>query len=317
MGQNISTLIADIGGTNIRFALAVEREMIGAVWQRPCADFADLYAAVQAYLNDLSPSQRPTRAAFAVACPVQGDNITLTNLAWSFSTEEVRTQFGFTSLELVNDFAAIAYAIPHLQSGDLRQVGGGNVCAGLPIGVLGPGTGLGVTALVEKPSGTVVFETEGGHVTLPASNDFEAKVIAALRQRFGHVSAERVLSGPGLVNLYQVLADLEGIHATDGEPQNITATALSDPNSLEARVVQIFSTFLGTVAADLALSLGARGGIYIAGGIVKILGPAFDVSSFRPQFENKGRFAQYLSDIPTFVITHPNPALLGLAKHCG
>jgi len=306
-------LISDIGATHVRFALLSVDGAPRDVAVLTCADYPDLLSAARAYLNDAPAGNQAKRGAFAIACPVKGDRVRMTNMDWAFSIDELRRQLRFDSLDVINDFAAIAHAAPHLSYKDRRQVGGGVPQADAPIGVVGPGTGLGVSALIPSNGANVALQTEGGHVTLAATDDDEARVIHALRQRFGHVSAERALSGPGLVNLYETLAALDGVTAEPLKPEQVSAQGLSNPASSCGKAVEMFCAMLGTVTADLALSLGAHGGIYIAGGIVAKLGDAFERSRFRQRFEAKGRFSAYLADIPTYVITHPHPAFLGLS----
>lgn len=313
-----SVLIADLGGTNIRLALAgrgtAPGDRFSNVAVRRCAEFPNLAAAISAYLETLPAGARPTRGAIAVACPVTGDEVRLTNLDWRFSVAGLQRDLAFERLDVINDFAAIAYAVPHLGTGGCRQVGGGAPADQAPIGVIGPGTGLGVTGLIRTEAGATALETEGGHVTLPAMDAEEAEIIGVLRQRFGHVSAERALSGPGLVNVYQALSVIAGREPGQPTPDEITSAAHADPGSVYGHTVEMFCRLLGTVASDLALSLGARGGVYIASGIVGKLGPAFDNSGFRARFEDKGRFSEYLAAIPTFVVTEDLPALRGLAE---
>ncbi len=305
-------LIGDIGGTHARFALSVGNGTLENVTVLTCDNFPDLYSAIEAYLAQTPANILPARGALAVACPVSGDHVSMTNRDWSFSTDALRRRLGFDTLTIVNDFAAVAAAIPELTKDDCLQAGGGTASMHAPIAVLGPGTGLGVAALVPHGRGWIPLATEGGHVTLAAANDHEAEILAALRRRFGHVSAERVLSGPGLVNLYEAVAGIKGRKPALLSPEEVTGQGLAgvDPSCTEA--VDLFCDFLGTVASDLALSLGARGGVYIAGGIVPALGEAFIHSGFRNRFEEKGRFSDYLKAIPTLVIVNPNPALIGL-----
>ena len=308
------SLLADIGGTNARFALAHAGAAPGAVAVLPCDGFAGLAEAAEAYLETANPPVRPARAAVAVASPVTGDEVTLTNRRWSFSVAAMRERLRLERLWVVNDFAAIARAIPHLGPGDRAAVGGGEPAPGAPVAVLGPGTGLGVSALVpDRAGGWLPLATEGGHVTLPATDAREMAVIDYLRGRYEHVSAERALSGPGLVNLYEALARIAGRDAETLEPSEITARALLGDDALCVDAVALFCCFLGTVAGDLALTLGARGGVWIAGGIVPRLGDAFARSPFRARFEAKGRFTPYMKAIPTYVVTHKYPAFPGLA----
>ena len=306
-------LVADIGGTNARFALLDAQDRPDCVRVLPCADFPDIEAAIEAYLAGMG-GPRPAEAAIAIANPVTGDQITMTNHHWSFSVRALKTRLGLDRLVVLNDFAALAMALPALPRHDLVQVGGGTAVEGEPIGVIGPGTGLGVAGLVPANGYWLPLPGEGGHVTLAAANDFEATVIAMLRQRFGHVSAERVLSGPGLVALYQTLGALHQAPIAALGPAELTRRARDGGDALCRETLTMFCAMLGTVAGNLALTLGARGGIYLGGGILPQLGPFFEQSPFRARFEDKGRFAAYLAPVPCFVIHAAEPALLGSAR---
>ena len=310
--RGFPALIADIGGTNARFALADSDQRISAERVLRCADYSDLVQAAAAYLHDM-PGPRPRRAAVAVATPVTGDWIQFTNSPWSFSTEAVRRALGLERLLILNDFTALARALPLLEPDERRAVGGGIAVAEAPIGLIGPGTGLGVSGLVWSGSHWIPLQTEGGHVTFSACDEREWAIRQILRRRFGHVSPERLLAGPGWVEVYTALAELEGWKAEDLTPGEITRRALAGtcPHCLE--VQELFCAALGTAAGNLAITLGARGGVYIGGGIVPRLGDFFDRSAFRARFEAKGRFSDYLAAIPTWVITAAHPALRGAA----
>ena len=214
---------------------------------------------------------------------------------------------------MLNDFTALALALPHLAAEHRLQVGGGGPAVGAPLGVLGPGSGLGVSGLIPAGAGWIPLAGEGGHATMAPATDREGAVLDRMRRHFDHVSAERVLSGPGLVNLYNTLAALDGVPS-----RGYTATQIADPemgtaDRICAESTTLFCAMLGTMAGNLALTLGARGGIYIGGGIVPRLGQRFAESPFRARFEAKGRFSPYLAAIPTYVVTHPLPAFLGCA----
>ena len=214
------------------------------------------------------------------------------------------------SLEVVNDFTAMALSVPRLEAGDKRAIGGGEPRPRTPVAVLGPGTGLGVSGLVPAgDGGWIPLVTEGGHATLAAADARERAVVAALARRYGHVSIERAVSGGGIVNLARAIAEIDGGPAPPGDPALIAAAAHTDP--LAGQALDMFASMLGTAASNLGL--GARGGVYIGGGIVPRLGSAFPDSRFRARFEDKGRYRGYLSAIPTYVITQPEPALLGQA----
>lgn len=306
-------LIADIGGTNARFAL-VDPDGLKTVQPLvlACADFPGPAEAALAYLERVMPTKTPDRAAFDVACPVIGDQISLTNHPWSFSIRDVQDRLRLSSLKVVNDFTAVALSVPLLTDADQVTVGGGDPVEDTPIAVLGAGTGLGVSALIPHSGRWEALATEGGHVTMAAATEREAAVLAWLRGRFGHVSAERVLSGPGIVNLHAALRGLAGqTEEEDITPSEVSRRALSgDP--LEREVLDMFFAMLGTIAGNLAISLGAMGGVVIAGGIVPKLLPTFLASGFYPRFIDKGRFRSYLEKIPVKVTIHPYPAFLGL-----
>ncbi len=312
-------LVGDIGATNARFALVDAEGKFDRTRVLVCDDHPTIEDAIAAYLGAEPQdaehgSRHPFSAALAVASPIIGDQVALTNHPWAFSITALRQHFGFERLLVVNDFMANALAVPHLAAADQSPIGEGSAIAGAPIGIIGPGSGLGVGALVpDGRAGWLAIPGEGGHVTMAPASPRESLVLDRMRRRFDHVSAERVVSGPGLVNLYNTLAEIDGVPAAPYSPAQIAdpSTCASDPLCREAR--DMFCAMLGTVAGNLALTLGARGGIYIAGGIVPRLGPAFAASGFRRRFEEKGRFSAYLAAIPTFVITHPHPAFLGLA----
>jgi glucokinase len=305
-------LVGDVGATNARFALVRRDGTLTDARNYIVSEYPTLLEAIEAFLSR-EAMRWPTRAALAVASPISGDTVTLTNHPWSFSREALRQSLKLERLRVVNDFAANAISIPCLSANDLQPVGGGDPAPSAPIGVIGPGSGLGVSGLIPAPSGWTALQSEGGHVTMAPVDDRESRVLEILRKRYGHVSAERVLSGPGLSNLYDALRSLSGT-ATSSRP----SAWISDPNtwdedSVAREATAMFCAMLGSVAGNLALTLGAQGGIYIAGGIVPKLGAFFAASDFRERFESKGRFRDYLAQIPTYVITHPAPALLGAA----
>jgi len=306
-------LVADIGATNARFGLVSPKGAILRTRTLAVANHPSIADAITAYLGEHGTLPMPRQAALAIASAITGDRVAMTNHPWSFSISALRTQLGLARLEVINDFTALAMALPHLSPEDRHPLGGGTAVAGTPIGVLGPGSGLGVSGLIPSGRGWIPLSGEGGHATMAPATDRESAVVDRMRQHFDHVSAERVLSGPGLVNLYNALATL------DGEPsRGYTAAQVTDPeigaaDPLCAEATALFCAMLGTMAGNLALTLGARGGIYIGGGIVPRLGQRFAQSSFRARFEAKGRFSEYLAAIPTWVVTHPLPAFLGCA----
>ncbi|MCC8988988.1 MAG: glucokinase, partial [Candidatus Contendobacter sp.] len=286
-------LVADIGGTNARFALIDANRQPYAEQILPCAAFPDLTAAAQAYLAAVG-EPRPTQAAIAVATPISGDWIQFTNSNWSFSTEAVGRALDLERLLILNDFTALALALPLLNPDERRAVGGGTAVEEAPIGLLGPGTGLGVSGLVWSGERWIPLQSEGGHVTFSPVDQREWAVAQIMQRRFGHASPERLLSGPGLVNLYTALAEVEGWPAEALDPAAITDRALAGSCSHCRDVLEIFCGALGTAAGNLAITLGAQGGVYIGGGIAPRLGEFFDRSPFRARFEAKGRFSNYL-----------------------
>jgi glucokinase len=313
MSTDSPRLIADIGGTNARFALVREDARPYAERVLACLDYPTLKTAIAAYLRNV-PESHPKQAALAVAMPITGDQVTFTNNPrWSFSIRELREALGLERLLLVNDFTALALVLPYLEAQELRQTGGGAAVAEAAIGLLGPGTGLGVSGLVWSDVRWIPLQSEGGHVAFAPTTEREWKIICLLREQFGHVSAERLLSGPGLVNIYRAVAVLEGAVAEGLSPAQVTERALARRCPLCVETLEIFCAGLGSVAGNLAITLGAKGGVYIGGGIVPRLGDFFEKSAFRTRFEEMGRFKSYMAGIPTYVITAVNPALRGVA----
>ena len=308
-------LVADIGGTNARFALVApgsthpqhKRTLL-------CADFPGPVEAVRHYLAQFDDAV-VDEAAFDVATGITGDEIALTNGPWRFSIAATREALKLSRLDVTNDFTALALGVPLLAPAEKRQVGAGTPVAGAAMGVIGPGTGLGVSGLLPLPGRWIPIQGEGGHTALSPMNEREDAVLRVLRRRFGgHVSTERVVSGPGLVNLYRALCDIEQAAPSFSAPEQITQQALSGADEHCMQALDLFCAMLGTAAGNLAAILGARGGIYIGGGIVPRLGEYFfDRSPFRARFEDKGRFHSYIRSIPTYVILADTLALRGLA----
>ncbi len=295
-------LVADIGGTNARLGwVASDGAAVSNVESYPCADHAGPAEVAEHYLRE-HRLPRPAAAAVGIATPVLGDSVSMTNLAWTFSIGNLQQRLGVERLQVLNDFAALALGLPSATAAELRQIGVGSPAEGAALALIGPGTGLGVSGLLRTPDGVVPVVGEGGHVSLSAADAEEERVIALLRRRFGHVSAERVLSGAGLANLHRALSELrrQPVEALDAASIAERACSGSDPLCREA--LDRFFAFLGSVAGNLALSLGARGGVFIAGGIVPRLGRAIDASSFRERFEAKGRFRDYLAAVPTWLV---------------
>ncbi len=309
-------LVGDIGGTNVRLGVADisgTTPLVSAPKTYPRTQFTSFYDLVDHYLRE-TEVRFPLSIVVAVAGPIQNGEVRLTNGQWSISEEALRRK-GFSFARLINDYAALAYAVDHLKDEDLAVIGGQQ--AGIPgetVGVLGAGTGLGVAALVRDLGVSCVMVTEGGHIAFAPVDEVEFDILRQLSQRFGRVSVERVLSGPGLVNIHWALERLKGKEGEQLTPEEITrrAVAKSDPLCVEA--LDRFCGIYGRVAGDLALAFGARGGMYLGGGIAPRLLGQLNAGTFRRCFEDKGRFAGYLAIIPTKVIMHPYAALLGSAE---
>jgi glucokinase len=308
-------LLADVGGTNARFALESAPGQIALIQVLPCAGYATLADAVRAYLSApaLAAAGTVRHAAIAIANPVTGDAVRMTNHHWEFSIAALQKECGFDTLLVVNDFSALACALPHLSAQQKHQVGGGAARAHSALGLIGAGTGLGVSGLIPAGRGWSALQSEGGHVTFSPANETEIAILRFAWTEFAHVSAERLLSGPGIELICRALASHSGRPDDKLGAADIVARALSGDCALCDQVVEAFCGMLGTVAGNLAVTLGAQGGIYIGGGIVPRLGSRFERSSFRSRFEQKGRFVNYLSQVPTFVITAEYPAFLGVS----
>ncbi len=316
--RDFPRLLADIGGTNVRFALEGVSGNLYALSELKQNRFHSISGAIRAYLaqpqTTAADAKRVSHAAFAIANPLDGDWVQMTNANWAFSIQSLKTEFGFETLLLVNDFTALAMAIPGLAPDQKQQIGGGTPKAGRAIGLLGSGTGLGVSGLVSHGDDWIALESEGGHVSFSPMNEREADILRFAWREFPHVSAERLVSGMGLELVYRVLLVMTGAKREILAAPDITQRALAQGCPVCDEAVELFCAMLGTVAGNLALTLGAQGGIYIGGGIVPRLGERFVNSGFRQRFEQKGRFSQYLAQIPTFVITAKTPALFGVSK---
>ena len=303
-------LLGDIGATNARFALATET-VLGPVTTFEVNRFARFTDVVDLFLRDHRDRSRLRHALFAIAAPIDGERCVLTNSPWVIEAAELQAIFGLQS-ELLNDFAAVANSLPLLGPADLANLGGGAGDKTSPMAVLGPGTGLGVACLFRRADKPVVIASEGGHATLAATCDREERIIQHLRQRFGHVSAERALSGPGLENIYQAIGAVDKVETALRNATQITRSALRGECNIAVEALNVFCAFLGSFAGNVALTFDARGGVYIAGGISPRIVDFMRRSQFRVRFEAKGRFQRYLKSIPVHVITHPAAAFIGL-----
>ncbi len=322
-------LVADIGGTNARFGwLAEGASSVAHVTTLSVADHVGPAEAARAYLGQLAgvlgtAAVAPRAAALAVATAVGQDQVALTNSGWAFSRSATQRDLGLDELLVLNDFEALALSLPRLGTAQVRPItaaGATHAAVGAPsaaqsggLAVIGPGTGLGVAGLLPTRHGWVAVPGEGGHATLAAADDFEAAVLAAARRDFPHVSAERLLSGIGLPVLHSAVAAVLGQPTGLLTAGDIVERGLAGDDAACQRTVDSFCALLGSFAGSVALVLGARGGVYIGGGIVPRLGETFFASRFRERFEAKGRFQAYLQAVPTFLITDTLAALSGAA----
>jgi glucokinase len=302
-------LVADIGGTNTRCAIARAGGTISNVESFRNREFPGLDKLLASYLGALPPNDRPEEAVIAIAAPIRGDEIRMVNINWTFSVTALAQALSLKRVTPLNDFAAQAYALPVLGPDDLRQVGGGEAVAEAPKVVVGPGTGLGTAGLIHVAGRWHAVTGEGGHVTMAPSNEREARIVALGRERFGHCSAERLISGAGLAFVYGALKGGPAL-----TPDDVGARiAAGEAAALEA--LDVFFQLLGTVASNLALTFAAFGGVYISGGVTPRYIEQFQTSGFRTRFEDKGRYRPLLADIPTWVVTADVPALRGLAAY--
>ncbi|HEU4852879.1 MAG TPA: glucokinase [Telluria sp.] len=302
-------LLADVGGTNARFAIETAPLQFEQVQVLACSEHASLAAAIKAYLGGIGAAYGEIRhAAVAIANPVDGDVVAMTNHHWSFSIAGLRYELGLDALAVVNDFTALAMALPYLTPSQRVQVGGGVSVPGRTVGLIGPGTGLGVSGIVPFGPHWVPLASEGGHASFAPGDEQEIGILRELWREFPHVSAERLLSGPGLEMVYRALSGDKTLPASE-----ITRSALAGDDTDCVRTVECFCSVLGAVAGNVALTLGATGGMYIGGGIVPRLLGLFERSGFRARFEAKGRLGAYVARIPTYVITEQYPAFLGVS----
>jgi glucokinase len=304
-------LLGDIGATNARFALLTQG-VLGPIEHLSVADFSRFADAISAFLDGHGRQVSVSEAVLAVAGPVDRDRCVLTNCPWTIDAAELCTAFGFAMVHLCNDFEATALSLPDLMAADLYPLGGGKPVFGAPMAVVGPGTGLGIACLIPASQSPIVIASEGGHATMAAASRREDAILDFLRRQFGHVSAERVVSGGGLENLYRAIVSLDGIEAPQRSAAEITRTALDGSCPIARTALDLFCAMLGSIAGNVALMFGARGGVYIAGGIAPRIAEFMARSEFRARFEHKGRFRKYLEAIPSSVIVHPAATFVGL-----
>lgn len=306
-------LIADVGGTNIRLALVEEGVEYSLLKKYLCGQFPSLTHVIKHYLQEVGASI--THACIAIAGPTDSDWIDMTNNNWSFSRREVQEELGLEALYLINDYTAISMSLPFLGSEQFIQVGPGTIEPAAPKAVLGPGTGLGVGHLVQFDGLWHSLPGEGGHVDFAPVDELDISIWHYLKKRYAHISYEQLLSGLGVIQIYEALVEI-----SDGEYPELSAAEISHKGvegqcPLCSRTMAQFCKILGSHAGNLALNLGAFGGVYVAGGIVPRFTDFVVNSGFRERFEDKGRFRDYVRRVPTFLITEEQPGLIGAAAY--
>ena len=305
-------LVADIGGTNARFAVADLANLeLTDVRKFPTADHASLAEAIKFYIKETG--EAVAHAGVAVAAPLLEDTVALTNAPWVFAQSTLARDAGLEDAHVFNDFEALALSLPHLKREELHRLGGTTPVERAPKVVLGPGTGLGVAGLVWSPSGWVAVSGEGGHLTLAAENERELALVERMRKSLDRLSVERAVSGPGLAELYQAVAAARGFSEAPLSPAEVEQHALSGEDEIAAEALDMFVSWLGRFAGDVALVFGARGGVYLGGGIAPKLLSRLEQDDFRTAFERKGRMTPFVAPIPAYVILAEFPALKGAA----
>lgn len=301
--------VADVGGTNIRLA-QIENGKLSHIKKYLCSDYANIESVIQAYFASFS-GLKFSAGCLGVACPVNNDFISMTNNTWQFSIAKLQEVLGLTWLGVINDFTAVAHAVTVLNQQQKAQIGRGQAIGTDNIAVFGPGTGLGVKHLTMTEQGWLALDGEGGHVDFAPVDDLDIAIWRFLTKKYGHASAEEVMSGRGLVQIYQALAEHKGMPAVFDDPADITDRALDGSCELSHATLTQFCRIMGSFAGNLALNMGTRGGVYIGGGIAPRFLNFLKDSDFRMRFEAKGRFRDYVASIPTFIITEPDHGLIG------
>ncbi|PWI33434.1 glucokinase [Vibrio albus] len=312
--MNTRILVGDIGGTNVRLALFnTANSELSDVRTYSVSEYSSLSLILKSYLEVFGAGINS--ACLAIACPITGDKIEMTNTPWSFSISETKEELGLEEFFVINDFTAISLSVPQLSAKDVIQVGGTKNEIWSPIAVYGPGTGLGVAQVLKAEDKWLSLPGEGGHIDLATRSKWEDALLSYLRDQFGRVSVERVLSGPGLVNLYNAIMHESGEEPDNLLPEQITANALSGSNAHCVKTLNLFCEMLGRFGGELALICGSRAGVYLAGGIPPRIIDFLINSNFRRCFEDKGRLSAFVKDIPVYLVTHDFPGLLGAGTY--
>jgi len=305
--------VADVGGTNIRVARVTDTG-VAEIKKYMCNDFSSIDLAIAQYFNDM-PEYQFTEGCIGIACPVLGDRVVMTNHSWNFSQNTLRSQLHLDSLFVINDFTAVAHSLPVLSESQVIQIGEGSAKSGGNIAVFGPGTGLGVEHITMTSTGWQTLDGEGGHVDFSPVDETDVLVWRYLQKCFGRASAEEVMSGRGLHNIYTALAEDAGKPIEFSEPAQITEAALTGTCAISLATLDQFCRIMGSFAGNLALNMATTGGVFIGGGIANRFPEFIQRSDFRARFEAKGQMKHYVKDIPTYLIAEPDHGLLGAAAY--
>ncbi|TKB44833.1 glucokinase [Thalassotalea mangrovi] len=315
LSSSMVNIVADIGGTNLRIGMLDDTGVVKNLHLYQCAEFSGLQVVLEDYFVQHQIDSSKVNACLAIACPVDKDLISMTNLPWQFSQSELKASLQLRSLYLINDYTAIAMSVNSLDDTQKVKIGGGKAIAKKPIAICGPGTGLGVANLFEFQGQWISVGGEGGHVDFAPTDDDEVAILKFLKQKYPRVSAEQLLSGLGIEQIYQALCALHQVQAQDYQAKDISAKGISGDCDICHQAMHQFCKTLGSFAGNLALTTGAFGGVYIAGGIVPRFLEFLAASDFRSRFEAKGRFEAFNQSIPTYVITEPQPGILGASAY--
>lgn len=311
MAKNTANLVADIGGTNIRIGQVQDKQTVVAISVYQCRDFPSLAEVFKVYIEEHSLAPEVLNVCLAIACPVEQDLVVMTNMPWQFSKSELKETLAIDHLMVINDYTAIAHAVPNLSAAQKVQIGRGEAQHNRPISICGPGTGLGVANIVPSENGWISLGGEGGHVDFAPIDEVEMAILQFLLKKYSHVSYEQLLSGLGIEQIYQALADYNSVEAKPLAAHEISQAAIDNSDELCHQALSVFCNILGSFAGNLALTLSSFSGVYIAGGIVPRFIDFIQASGFRARFEEKGRLTPFNQNIPTFVITEAQPGLLG------
>lgn len=309
-------LVGDIGGTNCRYALVHAAPAIDDPVSYTNADFANFLDTIETYLSRGAPRPSVDWAVIAVAGPIVQNAVSMTNRPWRIDGDEIAKRFGMRCAVIVNDFSALAASTPYIEASHLGRIGGGEaetIDGVTTTAIVGPGTGLGVGGLVRGPNGATVLSTEGGHATFAPSDDIEREIVRVLAERFEHISNERLICGDGLRNIHWALSRIAGVEPEVLKAAEVSRRALTGEDKLATQALLVFSHALGALAGNVVLTMGARGGLYLAGGMLPAIKSAFDRDAFRARFEAKGRFRGYMERVPSWMMIDPFAALTGAA----